>query len=140
MKIILRTICLLVCFSFFTACERPYKDLTGLEVVDNSFTGNLELTSEWQFSGNNDSGIYSFAWENRNRYSEVLLNSSLDAGEVRVIVNDAKGEVVLNEVLSSDMSINELVQSSDRGKDGMWLITLVFTEYSGAGYLWIDPI
>lgn len=140
MKTLVNILILFICCSLLSSCEKPYEKFENLEIIQNTYTGNIELTSDWMFTGNNDSGVYSFVFENQNKRCEALLNSTTQTGEVRVIFNDANGDIVLNEVISSESLVSELTGLSNKGEEGSWLVTLNFTNYTGTGALFVSPM
>lgn len=131
----------LILFTFITiglsSCQKPYAKYSNLTVVLNSYTGSVDEISgssniEGEFSGNIDSGIYCFAWENSS--SNPSINFSVNSGstgKVELSLNDAKGKEVLSEQISGAESL-DFTGLTNKGKKGTWLVTFTFTDFSGS--------
>lgn len=120
----------------FTSCEKEYAEFDNKEVVENSYTGSIELKGDHDepsgdFSGSNDSGEFSFAWQNNKEVASVEYSASFSSGSVNLIINDAKG----NEVFNTTINDNNTSSSgkTSKGKEGKWLVTLIFTDFNGSG-------
>jgi hypothetical protein len=127
-----------------TSCKKEYAKYDNMEVVENSFDGNLEITSVGQdpagdFWGNNKNGTYSFAWNNPKKKASANFDvTTSGGGTVQMIIKDAKGNEVLNE--TRPQGGNDTFSGvSEEGKEGMWLVTLIFTNLSGDGSFSIHP-
>ena len=128
----------------FTSCKKEYRKYDNKEVVQNTYTGNIFVTSGGQdpggdFTGDGDSGTYSFVWENPQNKASVNFDVTTSAGgSVQVIVNDAKGVEVLNETRpnGADDTFSGVTQE---GKKGKWLITIKLTHFDGDGSYSIHP-
>ncbi len=126
----------------FTSCKK-YRKYDDGEVVENTFTGNVAVTSTGSdpagdFTGNGDSGTYSFAWENSSNKASVNFDITTNSGSVQMILNDAKGNEVLNETRSAG-SNDSFSGVSEEGKKGKWLVTIVLTDFNGDGSYSIHP-
>lgn len=134
---------LLFCIGL-SSCKKEYKEFNNMEVVENSFTGNVEITSGGQdpagdFTGNNKSGTYSFAWENPQKKADVRFDvTTTGSGKVQMIINDAKGDEVLNQTRPEDGN-DTFSGVSIEGKKGTWLITLIITDLTGDGSFSVNP-
>lgn len=128
----------------FSSCAKEYEEFNNMEVVENTFMGNIEITSggsdpAGDFTGTDASGTYSFAWENSERKADARFDiTTTGSGKVQMIIKDAKGDKVLDE--SRGGSDNDTFSDvSSKGRKGTWLVTLVFTEISGDGSFSINP-
>lgn len=139
--------CMILIMSFLltiTSCQKEYAKYDNMEVVENTFTGNVQITSSGQdpagdFTGNNgNSGTYSFAWENSKK--KASANFNITGGTVQMIIKDAKGDEVLNETRSSSGN-DTFAGVSTEGKPGTWLVTLIinFTQNGGDGSFSVHP-
>ncbi|MGM0479980.1 MAG: hypothetical protein ACQERC_12235 [Bacteroidota bacterium] len=118
-----------------TSCKK-YNKYDNKEVVEDDYTGDIELKGDddepsGDFNGNNDSGEFSFAWENKKEVASIEYSASFSSGSVNLIINDAKG----NEVFNSTINDNNDSSSgkTSEGKEGKWLVTLIFTDFDGSG-------
>lgn len=123
-----------------TSCKK-YKKYDNKEVVENSYSGNIELKGDHDepsgtYSGNNDSGEFSFVWENTKEVASVEYSASFTSGSVNLIINDAKGDEVFNTTINDNKTTSS--GETAKGKKGKWLITFVFTDFSGSGSYEID--
>jgi len=128
----------------FTSCNKEYADYNNMEVVENSFTGNLVITSTGQdpagdFTGEEKSGTYSFAWENNKKKAAVNFDITTSGnGTVQMIINDAKGDEVLNQTRPTEDN-DTYAGVSEEGKKGTWLVTIKLTNLNGDGSFSIHP-
>ena len=126
-----------------SSCKK-YNQYDNMEVVESSYDGNMDITSGGQdpagdFWGNNKNGTYSFAWNNPKKKASANFDvTTSGGGTVQMIINDAKGNEVLN-VTRPDGGNDTFSGVSEEGKSGMWLVTLVFTNLSGDGSFSIHP-
>lgn len=126
----------------FTSCKK-YRKYDDGEVVENTFTGNVDVGSTGadpggDFTGNGDSGTYSFVWENSSNKASVNFDITTNSGSVQMILNDAKGNEVLNETRSAGGN-DTFSGVSEEGKKGKWLVTIVLTDFNGDGSYSIHP-
>jgi len=131
-------------FALVTSCEKMYGEFDNKEVVENTFTGIVFITSTGQdpagdFIGINASGKYSFAWYNPKRIASANFDvTTSGGGTVQMIINDANGKEVLNE--TRPVGDNDTFSGvSQEGSRGTWLITLIFTNLNGDGSFSLHP-
>ena len=128
----------------FTSCNKEYSDYSNMEVVENSFTGIVDITSSGQdptgdFTGEEKSGTYSFAWENNKKKAALNFDITTSGnGTVQMIINDAKGDEVLNQTRPNDEN-DTFAGVTQEGKKGTWLITIKLTNINGDGSFSIHP-
>lgn len=126
-----------------TSCKKEYVKYDNKEIIENSYTGNIELlgTDELNgnFDGNGDSGELSFVWENTGTKADVdfFITSAL-GGTIQIILNDAKGKKVFNQT-RPDGTNNSFSGLSEEGKTGKWLVTIKLTNVDGNGGYDIKP-
>jgi len=133
----------LLCITVMTSCGK-YKKFDDNEVIENSFTGNVAPTSTGSdpaadFTGNGDSGTYSFAWENSGKKASLNFDITSPTGSVQIILNDKKGKEVLNQTLTGGADVDTYAGVSEEGKAGMWKVTVVLTNFDGDGSYSIHP-
>ena len=138
------TAMLIAILTTFTSCKKEYAKYDNMEVVENSYTGNVTIVSTGQdpggdFTGNGDSGEYSFVWDNPNKKAELNFDITTNTGSVQFIINDAKGNEVLN-VTRSAGGNDTFSGVSDEGKKGKWLIKIIFTNFNGDGSFSVSPV
>ena len=128
----------------FTSCNKEYAEYSNMEVIENSFTGNLEITSTDQdpagdFTGVEKSGTYSFAWENNKKKAALNFDiTTIGNGTVQVIINDAKGDEVLNQTRPTEDN-DTFAGVTEEGKKGTWLVTIKITNINGDGSFSLHP-
>jgi hypothetical protein len=128
----------------FNSCNKEYSDYSNMEVVENSFTGIVDITSSGQdpagdFTGEEKSGTYSFAWENNKKKAALNFDITTSGnGTVQMIINDAKGDEVLNQTRPNDEN-DTFAGVTQEGKKGTWLITIKLTNINGDGSFSIHP-
>lgn len=120
-----------------TASCKKYRKYDDNEVVENTFTGNIDVTSTGSdpagdFTGSNKSGKYSFAWENSSKTASANFDITSNTGSVQMILNDARGKERLNKTLTAGGN-DTFAGLSEEGSKGKWLVTLVFTNFNGDG-------
>lgn len=141
---ILTTAILLSGIITMTSCKKEYAEYDNLEVVENSYTGSVEVTSVGQdpagdFTGDEDSGTYSFAWENSERKATLNFDvTTAEGGSVQIIINDARGNEVLNKT-RPDGNNDTFAGVSKEGKKGTWLVTIKLMNFTGDGSYSINP-
>ena len=120
----------------FTSCNKEYADYNNMEVVENSFTGKYPAGD---FTGEEKSGTYSFAWENNKKKAAVNFDITTSGnGTVQMIINDAKGDEVLNQTRPTEDN-DTYAGVSEEGKKGTWLVTIKLTNLNGDGSFSIHP-
>ncbi len=125
-----------------TSCGK-YRKHDNMEVLENSYTGTVSITSTGadpagDFTGDGDSGEYSFVWENSKTTAQVNFDVTTSGGTVQMIINDAKGDVVLDETRPSG-SDDTFAGISAEGKKGNWLITIKLNQFNGDGSFSVSP-
>jgi hypothetical protein len=121
-----------------TSCSDEYAEFDNNEVVENTYTGNINVTSEGEdpggdFTGDGDSGIYSFVWENKQNKANLDFDVTTQAGgSVQIILNDAAGNEVLNKTRPEGNN-DTFSGVSKKGKKGKWLVTIKLTDFNGDG-------
>ena len=126
----------------FASCQK-YKKFNNMEVIDNTFTGNVDIGSGGadpggDFTGNGDSGEYSFAWVNSKNKANANFDITSNTGSVQMIIYDAKGKEVLNETRSAGGN-DTFSGVSQEGKSGTWKISLILTDFNGDGSFSVSP-
>ena len=135
---VLTTVFLLSGFITMTSCKKEYAEFDNLEVVENSYTGSIEVTSNGQdpagdFIGDEDSGTYSFAWENSDKKAALNFDvTTAEGGSVQIIINDARGNEVLNKT-RPDGNNDTFAGVSKEGRKGTWLVTIKLINFTGDG-------
>ena len=124
------------------SCEKN-DEYDNLEVVENSFSGNINPTSidadpAGDFTGNGDSGTYSFAWINPGNAASITFDVTTSSGTVKFVVEDAEGNEVLNKTRPSG-DLDSFSGLSEAGESGTWIITIVFSDFDGDGSYSIHP-
>lgn len=129
---------------FITSCSKEkYIDFTDREITENTFTGNIEVSTgdddpDGDFTGNGDSGTFSFAWVNPQQKASANFDITTNTGSVQMIINDAKGKKVLDETRSAGGNDTYSGVSSE-GEIGTWLVTIILTDFNGDGSYSIHP-
>ena len=130
---------------FIMSCNKnKYDDYENTQIIENSYTGNVDNFSgdsdpDANFTGDNDSGVFSFAWVNSGSKAKVKLNiTSSSTGSVKLILNDSKGKEVFNKSFSNSDNINTFDGLTDEGETGTWKVSLEFTNFNGQGSFEID--
>lgn len=133
---------LLIGLTTITSCKK-YRKYDNKEVVENSYTGYIELTGNVEsigdFTGNGDSGTFSFVWENTAEKASVNFDvTTAPGGSCQIILNDANGDEVFNKT-RPDGGNDTFSGQSEEGKKGKWLVTIVLTNFNGDGTYDIRP-
>jgi hypothetical protein len=118
-----------------------YRDYNDLEVIENSFSGSMTLSEstydiDGEFLGDTDSGVYTFIWDNPAKGMVLNVINSSEEGTIQFVIEDSRGNEVLNESLSSAASD----AFSKDGKKGKWKVKVVFTDFKGEGKFDLNPI
>ena len=124
------------------SCEK-YDDYDNMEVVENTYTGNVIIESGGadpggDFTGNGDSGTYSFAWKNPSSRAELNFDITTPTGSVQFILRDAKGKEVLNKTRSAGGN-DTFSGVSDKGEKGIWLVEIILNDFDGDGSFSLSP-
>lgn len=125
------------------SCSK-YREYDNNEVVENTFTGNVEVTSmgsnpAGDFTGDGNSGTYSFVWENTEKTGALNFDITSQSGSVQFILNDKRGDEVLNETLTAGAGEDTFSGLSLEGKKGKWLVTMILTDFDGDGSYSLNP-
>ncbi len=125
------------------SCKRPYKKYDNMEVIENTYSGQMVITSTGNdpagdFTGNGDSGTYSFVWENPKETAQLNYDITTTSGSVQIILEDARGDEVLNKTITAG-DPDTFSGVSEPGKKGNWLVTIILTDFNGDGSFSISP-
>ncbi len=130
---------------FLFSCNKDkYDDYENTEIIENTFSGTIgdipgDSDPDANFTGNNGSGTYSFAWVNSSSKAKVKFDiTSSSSGDVKFILNDAKGKEVLNETLTGNSDVVFYDGVSEEGSAGIWKVSIVFSNFTGSGSFEID--
>lgn len=134
---------LLIAGVLLVGCGK-YRKYENMEVVENSFSGPVTITSTGttpagDFEGNGDSGKYAFAYDNPKRKAQVNFDITSPAGSVQMIIKDAKGKEVLNETRNGGGN-DTFAGTTTEGKKGVWLVEIILTNVNGDGSFSINPV
>lgn len=126
-----------------SSCKK-YRKYDDGEVVENTFSGNVDVTSTGtnpggDFTGNGDSGTYSFIWDNSSDKAELNYDITTSAGSVTFVLKDAKGDEVLNQTRTAGGEDTFSGRSSE-GKAGKWLVEITLTDFNGDGSYSLTPV
>ncbi len=129
--------------ALITSCGK-YNDYSDNEVIENSYTGNVLVTSTGSdpaadFTGDGDSGTYSFAWVNSGKKASLNFDITSQTGSVQFILNDKKGNEVLNQTLVGGSDVDTYAGVSEEGKAGTWKVTMILTNFDGDGSYSLHP-
>jgi hypothetical protein len=124
---------------YCTSCEK-YRDFDHLETIENSFSGTISVTEtagdiDGNYRGMVDSGTYIFIWDNPSRGAVLNVDSWSSSGSIQYLLNDARGNQVLNETMFSGTSNRFAVE----GKKGKWKVIILFSEFDGDGTFDLNP-
>ena len=133
----------ILCITVLASCGK-YKKYDNLEIIENSYTGEIEITSTGtdpaaDFIGDGDGGTYSFAWKNTSDVMSLNFDITSPTGSVQFIVNDKKGDEVLNQTITGGTSIDSYSGVSSSGKKGTWKVTMILTNFDGDGSYSLHP-
>lgn len=139
------TVLLAVGFIIGISSCKKYRKYDDGEVVENTFTGNFDVGSTGSnpggdFTGNGDSGVYSFVWDNSSSKAELNYDITTSGGSVTFVLKDAKGNEVLNETRSAGSGEDSFSGVSEEGKKGKWLVEITLTNFNGDGSYSLTPI
>ncbi|SMG35077.1 hypothetical protein SAMN05661096_02291 [Marivirga sericea] len=122
---------------------KEYSEFDNKEVIENTYSGNIELTGNVEalgdFTGDGDSGTFSFVWENKEKKASVNFDvTTAPGGSCQIILNDAKGNEVFNKTRPEGEN-DTFSGETKEGKEGKWLVTIKLTNLDGDGTYDIRP-
>lgn len=129
----------------FSGCDKD-EEYDNMEVITNTYTGDVVFTDvgvtpDGDFTGNGDSGTFSFAWINNRNKTELDFDiTTLIGGSVQFIITDANGDEVLNKIRTAGVGDDSFSGVSSNGVAGTWIVTIILTDFSGDGSFSLDPI
>jgi hypothetical protein len=111
---------------------------------ENTFSGEVDVTSTGpnpagDFTGTGDSGVYSFFYENSSKKADVRFDITSQTGSVQLMVQDKRGETVLDELILGGADNDTFSGETEEGKAGIWKVTLTLTNFNGDGSYSINP-
>jgi hypothetical protein len=138
------TMLLAVAFIAGISSCKKYRKYDDGEVVENTFSGNVDVTSTGSnpagdFTGEGDTGTYSFVWDNSSDIAELNYDITTSAGSVTFVLKDAKGDEVLNQTRTAGGD-DTFSGRSEEGKAGKWLVEITLTDFDGDGSYSLTPI
>ncbi|MCH8902311.1 MAG: hypothetical protein IIA45_00105 [Bacteroidetes bacterium] len=115
-----------------------------LGLVEDNYAGDVMVTStgsdpSGDFVGDGDAGTYSFTYTNSTKKADVRFDITTPTGSVQMVVNDAKGNVVLDEIIVGGASIDTFSGLTSEGKSGVWKVTITLIDFDGDGSYSINP-
>jgi len=127
----------------FSSCQE-YRKYDNLEVIDDTYTGDISFQSigsnpGGDFTGNGDSGNLSFVWDNTSKKAELRFDITTPTGSAQFILRDAKGKEVLNETRSAGGD-DTFSGVSGEGKKGKWLVEIRLNDFDGDGSFSLTPV
>lgn len=135
----IKLLLLILTIMLLNACEK-YRDFDNLEASVNTYTGTISITEsagdiDGDFSGTDDSGAYGFIWDNPTKGAVLTIDVVPAAGTVQFIVEDSRGNEVLNAAVSGASNLFLI-----EGKKGKWQVRIVFFEFEGQGNFDLNPV
>ena len=140
---------LLVLFSAtvmtFSGCDKD-EEYDNMEIITNNYTGDVVFTDvgvtpDGDFTGNGDSGTFSFAWINNRNKTELDFDiTTPNGGTVQFIITDANGDEVLNKTKTAGVGDDSFSGVSSKGVAGTWIVTIILTDFNGDGSFSLTPI
>ncbi|MCI5058420.1 MAG: hypothetical protein MRY83_20075 [Flavobacteriales bacterium] len=136
-------IILILGVTLFSCTKKEYDKYDNAEVICNTFTGNIDITSGGSdpgadFTGNGDSGEYCFVWDNKQKKASANFDITTPTGSVQLIMEDALGTEVLNKTRSAGGN-DSYSGVSNKGEPGKWMIKFIFTDFDGDGSYSFHP-
>lgn len=121
-----------------------YRKYDNNEVITNTYTGAVSVGSTGadpggDFTGNGDSGEYSFAWDNSSKKANVNFDITSSSGSVQMIIYDKKGNEVLNKTLTAGAGEDSYSGVTSEGKSGTWKVSLILSGFNGDGSYSLSP-
>ena len=131
---------LMISFVSFTSCS---DELTDREIIDNTYTGNIDVTSggvdpAGDFTGTGDSGSFSFAWMNPQIKASANFDITTSVGSVQMIVKDSEGTIVIDETLVAGGK-DSYSGVSETGVKGIWIVEMILVDFNGDGSYSLHP-
>ena len=130
---------------FIMSCNKDkYDDFENTQIIENTYSGNVDNFAgdsdpDANFTGDNDTGILSFAWVNSGSTAKVKLDiTSSSTGSVKLILNDSKGKEVFKKEFSNSGNVITFDGLTEEGKSGTWKVSLEFSNFDGEGSFEID--
>lgn len=138
------TVLLAIGFILGMSSCKKYRKYEDGEVVESTFTGNVMVTSTGSnpagdFTGEGDSGTYSFIWDNSSSRAELNYDITTSSGSVTFVLKDAKGDQVLTQSRTAEGE-DTFSGESIEGKSGKWLVEITLTNFNGDGSYSLLPI
>jgi len=126
-----------------TSCKKEYAEFDNKEIIENTYSGNIELTGSVEalgdFTGSGDSGTFSFVWENTEKKADIQFDVTTEpGGTCQIILNDAKGKEVFNKTRPEGGN-DTFSGQTEEGKQGKWLVSIKLTNFDGDGTYDIRP-
>jgi hypothetical protein len=123
----------------FTSCS----DYEDREIIKNTYTGNIDVTSggvdpAGDFTGTGDAGGFSFAWLNPQKKASANFDITTTGGSVQMIVKDSEGTVVIDKTLSAG-GVDSYSGVSQAGVEGMWTVEFNLMDFNGDGSYSLHP-
>ncbi len=85
-------------------------------------------------TGNGGTTTATHTWTNNQSRTELNMDlTSSNGGSFRVVVQDADGAEVLNEILTAGVGDDSLTRCSAPGTSGEWTVTITLTDFNGDG-------
>lgn len=99
-----------------------YTPLTATNAVDGDVVGSGGSTTK------------SYTWNNSASTAEVNMDiTTSQGGSMKMVILDADGNVVLDEVITSGSTDDSFSGVTSIGSPGAWTITVTMTSFSGDG-------
>ncbi len=122
-----------------TSCSE-YEDR---EIIQNTYTGNIDVTSggvdpAGDFTGDGDSGSFTFAWMNPQTTASANFDITTTAGSVQMIVKDSEENIVIDETLTTQGE-DTYSGVSEVGVEGMWTVEIILVDFNGDGSYSLHP-
>jgi len=127
----------------FSSCE-DYDDYHHMEIVKNTYSGDViiesgDLDPGGDFTGNGDSGTFSFAWRNPTPRAELNFDITTPTGSVQFILRDNNKNEVLDKTRSAGGN-DSFSGISAKGESGMWLVEIILKDFDGDGSFSLSPV
>ena len=118
-------------------------DYEDREIIQNTYTGNIDVTSggvdpAGDFTGNGNSGGFTFAWMNPQTTASANFDITTTAGSVQMIVRDSEETIVIDQTLVAGGE-DTYSGVSSLGVEGMWTVEIILVDFSGDGSYSLHP-